>query len=98
MTNRWAPKPVLDQRDEPTASRLRGWHFALYVVFHWVGMVVGFLAFEALTPISVRAAIRALFASEWSLAWVPFACLLVMGFVGVTFATAYERFFGRREA
>ena len=98
MTNPWAPKPVLEQREEPTVSRLRGWRFALYVLFHWVGMFVGFLAFEAVTPISVRAGTHALYASEWSLAWVPFACLLVMGFVGVTFATAYEGFLGRREA
>jgi len=66
-------------------------HTALYTVFFWLGLLVGFLAFEALAPGAVSTAIRAMYKQEWSAAWVLIGCGLAMAFVGAIFGSVYER-------
>jgi hypothetical protein len=98
MNSRWAPRPVRDDGDDPVAARTRWRHTALYVTLSWLGYLVGFLAFEAVAPGAVSAAIPSLFINrEWSSAWVLVGCCIVVAFVGAVFGTAYEQISKRRE-
>ena len=98
MTDRWAPRAVREQQDDPAVVRAQWRHTVFYGLCSWLGFLIGFLAFEAIAPGAVRAAIRDLYVGQdWSSAWVLVACAIVVAFCGALTGTIFERISKHRE-
>lgn len=94
MVDNWAPRAVRDGGDAPAVVQARRRHMAGYVVVYWVGLFAGFLAFDAVSPGSILAAIQSLYITPtWSAAWLLLGCGIVMAFVGAVLGSMYERLF-----
>ena len=80
-SNRWAPKSAKDEELDAAVVRARHWQVALYVVFLFLGIAAGYVAFQIADRKLPLAFLEALYDDEYQ-GWEALLCGLYMAILG----------------